>query len=390
MARSARDLREFICLSRFGFRPDENASLLPSSPRPVESSRQNLLFYFDPSILNNWLELTSARLDRLRTVSTCSLIDFFHFWLRQFENPHKKSLFQMEFELFVEHLLLAFTPNDTDPSQINEFARQVLHDIDEQLKEISEKNDRNFLQMIDIFNRCQRDDSYRTLLANIPALLTENNDNRLHLQWILAIRAFGLVAICSAAFDFFEKIQKTLEKSRPTPNVDHRISVDFTSQTTNRILTALRKEYLDVLDYFLSTNQILGNSLDEQNRNILFHALPFGNTQIIERLIESNLPQFDIDSSTQSGNSLAHVCVTLQRIDLLQLLHKFYPKMNLNIRNHQDATPLHLAIIYDDLPIARFLLQAGADRTLKMKTKTSIDLIREFSRHEFLQLFDST
>jgi len=64
--------------------------------------------------------------------------------------------------------------------------------------------------------------------------------------------------------------------------------------------------------------------------------------------------------------------------------------MNLNIRNHQDATPLHLAIIYDDLPIARFLLQAGADRTLKMKTKTSIDLIREFSRHEFLPLFDST
>lgn len=41
------------------------------------------------------------------------------------------------------------------------------------------------------------------------------------------------------------------------------------------------------MEYFLSTNQILGNAIDEQNRNILFHALPLGNTSIIERLLQA-------------------------------------------------------------------------------------------------------
>lgn len=244
MARSVRDLREFICLSRFGFRPDE----LPPTPRPsTELPRTDLLFYFDPSILNNWLELTSSRLDHLRSISTTTLIDFFHFWLRQFDAEHKKSLFQMEFELFVEHLVLAFTPNDTNPEQIHQFARDVLHDVTEQLQEISVKNDRNFLWMIDIFNRCQRDDQYRTLLANLPAKLAEKTENRLHLQWMLAIRAFGLVSICSAAFDFFDKIQKTLEQTRSSPNKSTSVSVNVPDQTIQRILTALRFEDIPTL-----------------------------------------------------------------------------------------------------------------------------------------------
>lgn len=95
----------------------------------------------------------------------------------------------------------------------------------------------------------------------------------------------------------------------------------------------------------------------------------------------------DINAVAQSGNSLVHLCVTFQRLDLLQLLHKFYPTLNLNLRNQQDAAPLHLAIIFDDVNIARYLLQSGADRTLTMKGKTSLNLIEEFSRTEFLPLF---
>ena len=217
MSRSIRDLRELICLSRFGFRPDEHhaeiSPRLDETSHPSESNR-SILFYFDPSILNNWLALTSSRLDKLRSLTVHFLIDFIHFWFEQFEYQHKQSLFQMEFELFVEHLLLAFTPNDTDSIQINQFARQILHDIDQQIGETSLANDQHFVHMIDIFNRCQRDDPYRTLLANLPAELVTSTNNHLHLQWMLAIRAFGLVAICIAAVEFFEKIQKSLEQNR--------------------------------------------------------------------------------------------------------------------------------------------------------------------------------
>jgi hypothetical protein len=211
MSRSIRDLRELICLSRFGFRSDENATETNSN-----ESNNTVLFYFDPSLLNNWLEITSSRLEKLRSLPTNTFIRFIYFWLKQIDYSHKQSLFQMEFELFIEHLLLAFTPNDINSIQINQFARQILHDINNQITEYSIENDYKFIYHIDIFNRYKRDEEYRNLLADLPEELTTNINNRLHLQWMLAIRAFGLTAICAAAVEFFEKIQKTLEQSRST------------------------------------------------------------------------------------------------------------------------------------------------------------------------------
>jgi len=49
----------------------------------------------------------------------------------------------------------------------------------------------------------------------------------------------------------------------------------------------LRKDYIDVIEYFIKTNQLTGDSLDDQNRNILFHALPLGNIPMIEHLLKS-------------------------------------------------------------------------------------------------------
>lgn len=48
-----------------------------------------------------------------------------------------------------------------------------------------------------------------------------------------------------------------------------------------------RKGHLHVIDYLIKTNQLTGEALDEQNRNILFHALPLGNTPLIEHLLKS-------------------------------------------------------------------------------------------------------
>lgn len=210
MSRSVRDLRELICLSRFGFRADENPS-----DAALDNPQNTILFYFDPSLLNNWLEITSSRLEKLRSLSTSAVIDFIFFWLRQFEQAHKKSLFEMELEMFIEHLLLAFTPNDVNSIQVSQFARQVLHDIDKQIEQPSVENDYSFIQLIDVFSRCKRGEEYRNLLANLPTELTASVENRMHLQWMLAIRAFGLVAMCTAAVDFFEKVQETLNASRP-------------------------------------------------------------------------------------------------------------------------------------------------------------------------------
>ncbi|CAF3652212.1 unnamed protein product [Rotaria sp. Silwood1] len=401
MSRSIRDLRELICLSRFGFRSDENDLNFDNNTTTTNNNNENIqsnntiLFYFDPSILNNWLEITSSRLEKIHSLTTNTFINFIYFWLKQFDYEHKQSLFQMEFELFIEHLLLSFTPNDIDSLQINQFARQILHDIDKQIGIYTIENDYNFIYYIDVFNRYKRDNQYRTLLADLPNELTININNRLHLQWMLAIRAFGLLAICTAAVEFFEKIQKTLEQTRTTGEIyssqtnDQFVFNNSTDQFKNRILTALRKDYIDVIEYFIKTKQLTGDYLDEQNRNILFHALPMGNISMIEYLLKSNLSNFDINSITQSGNSLLHSCVTLQRIDLIELLIKYYPNININQRNKQDATPLHLAIIYNDIDIIRFLIQAGANTKLTMKTKTCLQLSIELNHENLIEFFSN-
>ncbi len=48
-----------------------------------------------------------------------------------------------------------------------------------------------------------------------------------------------------------------------------------------------RKDRIDVIEYLIKTNQLTGESLDDQNRNILFHALPLGNIIMIEHILKS-------------------------------------------------------------------------------------------------------
>lgn len=105
------------------------------------------------------------------------------------------------------------------------------------------------------------------------------------------------------------------------------------------------------------------------------------------RFFFQQLPKLDINSLAQSGNSLVHMCVTLQRSDLLKLLVQSYPQMNVNQRNQQDATPIHLAIIYNDLPMIRSLLEFGGDSRLLMKNKTCLQIATEFQQKELIDFF---
>ena len=223
MSRSVRDLRELICLSRFGFRSDEN----PAEYEQQSTNNESVLFYFDPSILTNWLELTGTHLENLRLLSTNTLVNLFFFWLKQFDYEHKRDLFRMEIDLFTEHLVFALTPNSLDSNEIIEFAQKVLHDLHAQLKTNSKENDFEFLLSIDVFNRFQRDNQYRNLLANLPENLTNNITNHLHLQWMLAIRAFGLVTICTAAVKYFDNIQKSLQAESPSTSSKQKIRFLF-------------------------------------------------------------------------------------------------------------------------------------------------------------------
>ncbi len=72
---------------------------------------------------------------------------------------------------------------------------------------------------------------------------------------------------------------------------------------------------------------------------------------------------------------------------MIKLIIQYYPNLNLNPRNNQDATPLHLAIIYDDLDMIHFLVQSGADTKLTMKTKSCLQISTEFHHENLIEFF---
>lgn len=74
-------------------------------------------------------------------------------------------------------------------------------------------------------------------------------------------------------------------------------------------------------------------------------------------------------------------------MDLLGLIRKYYPEINLNQRNQQDATPIHLAIIFTDLSMVRYLIESGADWRLLMKNKTCLQISTEFQDKELIEFF---
>lgn len=82
-----------------------------------------------------------------------------------------------------------------------------------------------------------------------------------------------------------------------------------------------------------------------------------------------------------------HLCVTLQRRDYLQLIVETYPNVNINQYNQQHATPLHLAIIYNNFDLIQYLIQSGADRTLPMKNKTCLQLAEDFQEKNVIEFF---
>ena len=82
-----------------------------------------------------------------------------------------------------------------------------------------------------------------------------------------------------------------------------------------------------------------------------------------------------------------HLCVTLQRRDYLQLIIETYPNVNINQYNQQNATPLHLAIIYNNFDLIQYLIQSDADRTLLMKTKTCLQLAEDFQEKNVIEFF---
>jgi hypothetical protein len=83
-------------------------------------------------------------------------------------------------------------------------------------------------------------------------------------------------------------------------------------------------------------------------------------TDILSRFIDL---EFDLDVKNNNGSTVLHIAAYYGKYDIVYLLLK--NRINLNLQNKQGQTPLHFAVYKNRKDIVYMLLNAGADRNIE-------------------------
>lgn len=124
--------------------------------------------------------------------------------------------------------------------------------------------------------------------------------------------------------------------------------------------------------------------VDKKGNNLVYYTIESYNSrnkesipQIIKKLDLLKNKGIDINTSQKNGNTLAHLVVSKQDVQLLKALQSYI--RNINTENTEGLTPLHLAAMTSkDLKIIELLLKLGADKNIKTPLgETAYDLAKE-------------
>jgi hypothetical protein len=173
---------------------------------PVEGNFDDLLIYIDASVVSDWLNRSNRELQRLYVwleTSKCeSFIRFANFWLVNMKEKERRSLIEMECSILTEEVSQAFIVGVESEKihlrDIHRLIRAVFKEYPLQL--LSFRGLYLILDYLDVL--CSdRHDSYKKLLSDVKC----RTRNKQYAQWLLSIRSFALISVCSQIVKFFTK-----------------------------------------------------------------------------------------------------------------------------------------------------------------------------------------
>lgn len=374
---------------------DETMSPPPARTRGAqdvgtESGRGNfdaMLTYMDATIVADWLTRANSLLEDLCTF--CSMgdnfVQFAHFWLSDFSDVQKQEIYEMEHEILVEEVTLAFAVGRESRKVIK---RDIL-DLTAALfreypsKLYSSKGSHLFLDYLDIITSV-RSERYKKLLSDVRC----STRNRQYAQWLLATRSFAVVSMWSAVVNFYRNL---LGRHGIPPGLPIPISgSDKNSVSQRRLNQSIRLGFQDVLHYLVSNGHADLTKSDTNGRSTLFAAIMHNQPQIVKYLATRIHPAIDVNQPSDTGNTALHAAANSGNLTILQVLCHC-PNIDVNCCNPQceNATPLHLAVMHGNAKMVEVLLASGADPKLKMGSKSAIDIACDFDHHEILSLLQS-
>lgn len=263
---------------------------IPPISKPIKNSKQknldNLFPYLDTTIVNGWLEELNNKLDYINKFMKKSnnFLEFANFFLVDLPSEKYKELLDLEFSIILDQLKYAFhagfSEDAISPKDLYTLATSVIKEYPKKLKK--EKKGPELLLNITLIFCSEKDETYRKLLRNVNCF----TDNKLYIQWLLAIRAFGLIGFITGIFKFFENIQQLQEIFNNKIEESDSVDKDILSLDKLAIL-CIKKDYMRVLRFFCNHGHVsLERVRDRKSRNLLFVAVAEGNTEAINYLVK--------------------------------------------------------------------------------------------------------
>jgi len=350
-----------------------------------------LFEYLDSTIVNSWLEELNEKLAYMNTTmkNENHFLEFSNFFLTMLPLDKYNELIDLEFSIIIDQLKYAFhagfNENVIKLKDLYCLLQSVLKEYPKKLKR-TKKGPKLLLSLVLVFCS-EKDDTYRKLLRNINC----TSDNKLYIQWLLAIRAFGLISFIVGILNFYENIKEMqgVLKSKKTG--------ESNSHSSNNVLNleklaidAVKLNYIEVLDFLhTNTDTTLINIQDQKKRNLFFIAVAERDIDIMKYLVKIGL---NINHKSENGSCPLLYAVNKNDHEIAEVLLNL--KVDVNVWNEQceGATPLHSAVMLGDLQMVQLLVCHGADATACMglpATITPLSIAQQMQHDEIVALLTS-
>lgn len=191
----------------------------------------------------------------------------------------------------------------------------------------------------------------------------------------LAFADSSISHICDSAniLEFKKLVKSGSDLNQPLPN----------GKTC--LIQAIELEQGEIVDLLMKNSKTNFNYVAPNGETALWAALEAENHKVTQLLLNLK-PNLDLKLK-DSGDTLLHL---LSRKGQLSLIRKYYGQLvkNLNSQNAMGETPLMTAVVFEQIPVVKFLLSKKPNLELKNNTnQTAHDLAKKIKNKSILGLF---
>ena len=171
----------------------------------VEGNFDHMLTYIDTFIVSEWLNRSNKHLNEMFSwleANKCeSFVHFADFWLTKINDKQRRDLINMEYSIVVEEISQAFLIGMESDKLSHRDVTNLLKAVFKEypLALLSFRGLYLLLDYVDILCSDRKDD-YKKLLSDVKCRTL----NKQYAQWLLSIRSFALVNLCSSVVKFYQ------------------------------------------------------------------------------------------------------------------------------------------------------------------------------------------